>query len=85
MIRSYVHLAPDVEVLKRNEKNVLLRSREQDREMNLEMLEGENLVIHAKDDICWYSDEFGKIQKTNVLEITGNRVAYKIQWGIKKW
>lgn len=85
VIRSYVHLAPDVEVLKRNEKNVLLRSREQDREMTLEMLEGENLVIHAKDDICWYSDEFGRIQKTNVLEITGNRVAYKIQWGIKKW
>ena len=29
--------------------------------------------------------KYGKIQKTNVLEITGNRVAYKIQWGIKKW
>lgn len=28
-----------------------------------------DLVIHADDDICWYSEKFGEIEKTYVLEV----------------
>lgn len=80
VIQSYVHLAPDVEVIKRDKKRVLLRSKGQGHEVALEVLKGEEIVIHAKDELCWYSEEFGEVRKTNVLEITGNKVAYKLQW-----
>lgn len=85
VIQSYVHLAPDVEIIKRDKKSVLLKSRGQGHEITLEVLEGEKIAVHAEDELCWYSEEFGKVQKTNVLEITGNRVAYKLRWEIKKW
>lgn len=28
-----------------------------------------DLVLHTEGDICWYSEEFGKVEKTSVLEV----------------
>lgn len=83
VIQSYMHLAPDVEIIKLGERKYQLVHSKNKYKMYLEILSGKEVIVHSDDEICWYAEEFGRLEKKKVLELSGNTIIYKIYWGIK--
>lgn len=85
MIRSYLHLTPDTEVTKLNERQYQLVDSERRYRVSLEVVLADCVLIHDQDEICWYSEEFGSLQKSKVFEMSGNKVNYKLNWRMDQW
>jgi len=82
-IQSYVHVSPTVNVVKLSDVKYQLNNIENGAMINFEVLQGERVILHSDDDICWYSEEFGKLEKTTVFEIEGNSIIYNLRWRTK--
>lgn len=83
-IQSYIHLSPEVEVYEIDQGKYQILHTGSDFRMEIEMLKGETVILHTDDDICWYAEKFGCLQRIKVLEIVGNTVDYKIHWRMEK-
>jgi len=82
-IQSYVHLAPQVDVNKLSDKRYQLIDRKSGREVHMEMIQGERMILHLEGDICSYAEEFGKLESKKVFEMTGSSVIYRLSWRMK--
>lgn len=82
-IRSYIHLAPGVMITADSDMQYGLTDAETGIHMKLDILQAERIQIYSEEEICDYADEFGRLQKKSVFEITGaagEKIIYKLQW-----